>query len=169
MKDMPPERPAGAQASPAWPAIHASVVSLRADGQSLRWATGELESGATRDRVRVPVLAAYGTSTFPEMVEAAERVRAVLPQTEVREVAGAHHTWDPSAFASVLGRGRSGGADPGRPASVGPQHRRRRGARPHVPAGRGRGPLLVARTPPGLAGGALGEPERYAFSRRRAR
>jgi pimeloyl-ACP methyl ester carboxylesterase len=102
MKDMPPEWLAAAKASPAWPAIYAGVVSLRADGQSLRWATAELESGALRDRVGVPVLATYGTSTVPEMVVAAERVRAVLPQTEVREVAGAHHTWDPAAFAPVL-------------------------------------------------------------------
>jgi pimeloyl-ACP methyl ester carboxylesterase len=102
MKDMPPEWLAGAMASPAWPAIYAGVVSLRADGQSLRWATGELESGALREHVRVPVLATYGTETVPEMVVAAERVRAVLPQTEVREVPGAHHTWDPAAFAPVL-------------------------------------------------------------------
>ena len=39
MKDMPPEWLAGAKASPAWPAIYADVVSLRADGESLRWAT----------------------------------------------------------------------------------------------------------------------------------
>jgi pimeloyl-ACP methyl ester carboxylesterase len=102
MKDMPPEWLAGAMASPAWPAIYAGVVSLRADGQSLRWTTAALESGTLRDEVRVPVLAAYGTSTVPEMVAAAGRVRTVLPQTEVREVTGAHHVWDPAAFAPVL-------------------------------------------------------------------
>jgi len=102
MKDMPPEWLAGAKASPAWPAIYAGAVSLRADAQSLRWATAGLESGALRDQVRVPVLAVHGTSTFPAMVEAAHRLRAVLPQTEVREVAGAHHTWEPGAFAPVL-------------------------------------------------------------------
>jgi pimeloyl-ACP methyl ester carboxylesterase len=101
MKDMPPEWLAGAKASPAWPAIYAGVVSLRADGQSIRWATEALESGALGDQVRVPVLATYGTSTFPGMVAAAERVRAVLPQTEVREVPGAQHTWEPSAVAAV--------------------------------------------------------------------
>ncbi|GAB2583470.1 alpha/beta fold hydrolase [Microlunatus antarcticus] len=102
MKDMPPEWLAGAKASPAWPVIYAGVVSLRADGQSLRWATAGLESGALREQVDVPVLATYGTSTFPAMVEAAERIRTVLPQTEVREVSGAHHVWDATAFASVL-------------------------------------------------------------------
>ena len=114
MRDMPPEWLAGAKASPAWPAIYAGAVSLRADAQSLRWATAALESGALRDQVRVPVLAAYGTSTFPAMVEAADRLRAVLPQTEVREVAGAHHTWEPGAFAPVLADVvRSGPVTPG--------------------------------------------------------
>ncbi len=102
MKDMPPEWLAGAKASPAWPAIYAGAVSLRADAQAVRWATARLESGALRDEVHVPVLATYGSSTFPSMVEAAVRVRTVLPQTEVREVAGAHHTWEPVAFAPVL-------------------------------------------------------------------
>jgi len=102
MKDMPPEWLAGAKASPAWPAIYAQVVSLRADGESLRWATAQLESGALREQVTVPVLSVYGTSTFPEMVAAAELVRSVLPQTEVREVPGAHHMWEPAGFAPVL-------------------------------------------------------------------
>ena len=102
MKDMPPEWLAGAKASPAWPAICAQVVSLRADGESLRWATAQLGSGALRDQVGVPVLAAYGSSTFPDMVAAAELVRSVLPQTEVREVPGAHHLWEPAGFAPVL-------------------------------------------------------------------
>ncbi len=102
MKDMPPQWLAGAKASPGWPAIYAGSVSLRADAQAMRWTTAALASGALRDRVRVPVLATYGTSTFPGMVEAAERVRSVLPQTEVREVTGANHVWDPAAFAPVL-------------------------------------------------------------------
>ena len=102
MKDMPPEWLAGAKASPAWPVIYAGSVTNRADAQSLRWATAALESGALRHQVRVPVLAVCGSSTFPGMAEAATRVQQVLPQTEVREVAGAHHQWDPAAFAPVL-------------------------------------------------------------------
>jgi pimeloyl-ACP methyl ester carboxylesterase len=102
MRDMPPEWLAGAKASPAWPAIYAGSVSLRADGQSLRWATAQLESGALREQVRVPVLATYGTSTFPSMVRAAERIGSVLPQADVREVPGANHIWDPAGFAPVL-------------------------------------------------------------------
>jgi pimeloyl-ACP methyl ester carboxylesterase len=102
MRDMPPEWLAGAKASPAWPAIYAGSVSLRADAQSLHWAVAALESGALRDEVAVPVLAVHGTSTVPGMVEAAERLRSVLPQTEVGEVGGADHVWDPAAFAPVL-------------------------------------------------------------------
>ena len=102
MKDMPPEWLAGAKASPAWPAIYAGAVSLRADAQAMRWATAGLGSGALRDQVRVPVLSVYGTATFPGMVEASARLRSVLPQTEVAEVAGAHHQWEPTAFAPVL-------------------------------------------------------------------
>jgi pimeloyl-ACP methyl ester carboxylesterase len=102
MRDMPPEWLAGAKASPAWPQIYAGSVSLRADGQSLRWATAQLESGDLREQVRVPVLATYGTSTFPGMVRAAERIRSGLPQAEVREVPGANHMWDAAGFAPVL-------------------------------------------------------------------
>ena len=83
--------------------------ALRADGQALRWATAGLESGALRDAVTVPVLSVYGSSTFPAMVEAAGRLRSVLPQTEVREVAGAHHAWDPAASAPVLAGFTHGG------------------------------------------------------------
>jgi dienelactone hydrolase len=102
MRDMPPAWLAGAKASPAWPAIYAASVGLRADAQARAWATEALESGRLGEEVTVPVLAAYGTSTFPEMPAAARRVAAVLPQTEVREVGGAHHAWDPAAFAPVL-------------------------------------------------------------------
>ena len=102
MKDMPPAWLAGAKASPAWPTIYAGVVSLRADGQSLRWATARSSPARCATRSARPVLATYGTSTFPAMVESAERVRSVLPQTDVREVSGAHHVWDRAAFASVL-------------------------------------------------------------------
>lgn len=102
MRDMPPEWLAGAKASPAWPAIYAGSVGLRADAQSIAWATAQLESGRLRDEVGVPVLAVYGTSTVPGMPEAAQRVAAVLPQAEVREVGGAGHAWDPAAFAPVL-------------------------------------------------------------------
>lgn len=102
MRDMPPAWLAGAKASPAWPAIYAASPGLRADAQAMAWATGALESGRLRDEVGVPVLAVYGTSTFPEMPAAARRLAEVLEQAEVREVGGAGHAWDPAAFAPVL-------------------------------------------------------------------
>lgn len=102
MKDMPPEWLAGAKASPAWPAIYANAGSLRADGQSLRWATAALESGSLRNEVTVPVLSVYGTVTFTEMPVAAARIQSALPQTTIRPVTGAQHAWDPEAFAPVL-------------------------------------------------------------------
>jgi len=102
MKDMPPEWLAGAKASPAWPAICASAVTLRADAEALRWATAALGSGELRDQVDVDVLAAYGTETFPGMAEAAARVRSVLPGTGVREVPGAGHMWEPAPMAELL-------------------------------------------------------------------
>jgi pimeloyl-ACP methyl ester carboxylesterase len=117
MKDMPPEWLAGAKASPAWPAIYAGVVSLRADGQALRWASAGLASGDLRGQVGVPVLSVYGSSTFPEMVTAAERIGSVLRQTEVREVPGAHHVWEPAGFAPVLA-GFARSAAEGRQASA---------------------------------------------------
>ena len=66
MKDMPPEWLADAKASSEWGEIAAGVVSLRADGQSLAWAVAALEDGALGG-IRKPVLAMYGTETFPEM------------------------------------------------------------------------------------------------------
>ncbi len=79
-------------------------MTLRADAESLRWVSAALASGALRDAVTVPVLSAYGTSTFPGMLEASRLLAEVLPQTEVREVTGAHHAWDPAAMAEVLVR-----------------------------------------------------------------
>ncbi len=100
MKDMPPEWLAGVQASPEWAMIAAGVVSQRADAQALAWAQSALES---RDLpVRVPVLAAYGTSTFPEMPTAAALIADVIAGTEVKELPGAGHTWDPAPMAAEL-------------------------------------------------------------------
>jgi pimeloyl-ACP methyl ester carboxylesterase len=103
MRDMPPEFLAGAKASPAWPAIVANARTLRADGQSLAWATEALEEGGLA-ALEVPVLLMYGTQTFPVMPLAAERVRTVVPGAVVREVEGAMHSWEPAAMAAELAR-----------------------------------------------------------------
>jgi len=103
MKDMPPEWLAGAKASPAWPAIAASVVSQRADAQALAWATRALEDGALA-AIDVPLLAATGTRTFPGMPEAAARLAALVPRGTAETVEGADHSWDPEAMADRLAR-----------------------------------------------------------------
>ncbi|NHA68847.1 alpha/beta fold hydrolase [Phycicoccus flavus] len=102
MRDMPPEWLAGAKASPAWPDIAASARSKVADAQSLAWATAVLEDGSLADDVKVPVVAVYGTETFPGMPEAAERIADALPGATVAEVPGSGHSWEPEAMADVL-------------------------------------------------------------------
>ena len=98
MKDMPPEWLAGAKASPGLAGdLRAASSALRADGQSLRWATASWSPARCGTRCGVPVLAVYGSSTFPGMVDAADADAVGAPQTEVLEVAGAHHEWDPAA------------------------------------------------------------------------
>ncbi|WP_026536516.1 alpha/beta fold hydrolase [Arthrobacter sp. H14] len=101
MKDMPPKWLAGAKASPEWPEIAAGVVSTRADAQSMAWSVGGLEQGSLGG-IRVPVLAMYGTETFPEMPAAAERIVQVLPNAAQKEMPGAQHTWEPAPMAAEL-------------------------------------------------------------------
>jgi pimeloyl-ACP methyl ester carboxylesterase len=101
MRDMPPEFLAQASGSPAWPAIVQAARSLRADGQSLVWATRALAQGDLA-RIRVPVLTMYGTETFPVMRTAASLVVGAMPQAVEKEVAGAWHSWEPAPMAAEL-------------------------------------------------------------------
>ena len=103
MKDMPPEWLDGMRRSPDFEQLARGSRSQRADGESLVWATRALEDG-TLATVDVPVLATYGTATFPEMPVSARKVVAAVPHGEVREVEGAFHSWDPAAMAEVLVR-----------------------------------------------------------------
>ena len=101
MKDMPPEWLAGIEASPEWSMIAAGVVSTRADAQSLAWATAALESGVLGD-IAVPVLAMYGTETFPEMPAGAKLIVEAVPNGTEKEVPGAGHAWEPEPMAAEL-------------------------------------------------------------------
>ena len=101
MKDMPPEWLAGIEASPEWSIIAAGVVSTRADAQSLAWATAALESGVLGD-IAVPVLAMYGTETFPEMPAGAKLIVEAVPNGTEKEVPGAGHAWEPEPMAAEL-------------------------------------------------------------------
>ncbi|MBF4571110.1 alpha/beta hydrolase [Herbiconiux sp. VKM Ac-1786] len=101
MRDMPPEFLAGAKASPAWPAIVANARTERADGQSMKWANAALE-GDGFPGIDVPVLAVYGTQTFPQMPLAAARIVAAIPGAREKTVEGAMHSWQPAAMAAEL-------------------------------------------------------------------
>ena len=101
MKDMPPEWLTELQASPQWAGITAGVVSLRADSQSLAWAISALEDGGLTN-IGVPVLAMYGTETFPEMPIAAARIVEAIPGAEQRAMPGSEHAWQPEPMAAEL-------------------------------------------------------------------
>lgn len=103
MKDMPPEWLESMRASPDFEQLARASASQRADGQSLVRATAALEDGSLGS-VDVPVLAVYGTSTFPEMPPVAEAIAAAVPRGASRAVAGAQHTWEPEAMADELVR-----------------------------------------------------------------
>ncbi|WP_186810500.1 alpha/beta hydrolase [Cellulosimicrobium sp. TH-20] len=103
MKDMPPEWLEGMRRSPDFAELARGSRSQRADGESLVRASAALEDG-TLASVGVPVLATYGTSTFPEMPLSARKIVDAVPHGEVREVAGAFHSWEPVAMADVLAR-----------------------------------------------------------------
>ena len=101
MKDMPPEWLEAAASSPAWPQMYGAAGSMRSDAQSLRWAvTGD--PAETFARVRVPVLALAGTSTFDEMVHSSQLIVDAIPGATQRRVAGADHSWEPGPMAEVL-------------------------------------------------------------------
>ncbi|MCH1864907.1 alpha/beta fold hydrolase [Nocardioides sp. CFH 31398] len=105
LRDLPPELVGGLRDSPVWPVWVANAPALRVDAQALRWAYSapyDVQLGDRLGQMAVPVVAAYGTSTFPEMPLAAEAVAAAVPGARAVEVAGANHTWDPGAMADLL-------------------------------------------------------------------
>ena len=101
MKDMPPEWVEGARASGAWPHIVAQAGSMRADAQSMGWATGD-DPTATFAGVRVPVLILAGTETFDEMIASSQLVVDSIPGARQERLTGAHHSWEPDAMAARI-------------------------------------------------------------------
>lgn len=101
MKDMPPEWLAGLESSPDWPVLARTVATYRADARSLAWAQRAIEDKRLGG-VTAPVLAMYGTETFPGMPEAASAIAAGVPNGSATAVAGAMHTWQPEAMAAEL-------------------------------------------------------------------
>lgn len=105
LRDMPPELVGWLRESPVWPAWVAHAPALRVDAQAMRWAFSapyDVQFGARLAELGVPVRAAYGSDTFPEMPVAAEAVAAAVPGAVAVEVAGSNHTWDPDAMAELL-------------------------------------------------------------------
>jgi pimeloyl-ACP methyl ester carboxylesterase len=100
---MPPAWLAEAKTSPQWAAIAASVVSQRADATSLAWAVTALENNGLTG-LEVPVLAMYGTETFPEMPKAAARIVENISNAREKEMPGSQHVWQPAAMAAELAR-----------------------------------------------------------------
>lgn len=101
MEDMPPEWLEGMRSSPEFEQWARASRSQRADARSLLWATEAIEDGSLA-QVTVPVLATYGTSTFPMMPAAAEVLASTLPRGTTEAVPGAQHSWEPEPMAARL-------------------------------------------------------------------
>jgi pimeloyl-ACP methyl ester carboxylesterase len=101
-KDVPPERVQELKALPRFEQIILrSVVSQRADAESIAWADGALASGRLAG-ISVPVLTMTGEVTRPVMAKAASAVAAAVPNGRAITVGGARHRWEPSAMASAI-------------------------------------------------------------------
>lgn len=103
MKDMPPQWLEALRASPDFELLARASASQRADGEALVRATDLVESEALRE-LAIPVLAAYGTRTFPEMPVAAGRIVETVTRGAVEELDGAEHSWEPAAMAERIAR-----------------------------------------------------------------
>jgi len=75
----------------------ASVVSQRADAQSLAW-VDKHDFG----RISVPVLYMLGMESFPEMFASADMVARQIAGAVTKQVPGAWHSWEPEAMAAEL-------------------------------------------------------------------
>jgi pimeloyl-ACP methyl ester carboxylesterase len=101
MKDIPLEVLEGLRHSPLWEPFVAHAESLRADAEALEWAMSAPHPelfGA----LDVPTLVVVGRETFDEMPAAAASLAAALPHATRAEVAGAQHTWEPTAMADLM-------------------------------------------------------------------
>lgn len=97
MVDMPPEWLEGLRTSPDYPEL---VLSWVPDGTAL----AQLEEGleVALMTVTAPVVAAFGTSTFPGMAEAAQSITDAAPHGRSEALSGAWHSWDPAAMSERL-------------------------------------------------------------------
>jgi pimeloyl-ACP methyl ester carboxylesterase len=103
MKDMPPEWLAGAKQSPGYPTMVASVVSQRADAESLAWAASAPHAELFAE-ITVPVQAMHGEETFDEMIASSADIVETVPGAVEKIMPGAHHSWEPAPMAEELAR-----------------------------------------------------------------
>lgn len=98
MVGMPPEWLEELKQSPEYPKV---VLSWMPDGMALsqveRVGLDETLLGVTE-----PVLALFGTETFPGMAETASAIADAARQGVAEELTGAWHSWDTDAMASRL-------------------------------------------------------------------
>jgi pimeloyl-ACP methyl ester carboxylesterase len=103
MKDMPPEWLAGAKQSPGYPTMVASVVSQRADAESLAWAASAPHAELFAE-ITVPVQAMHGEETFDEMIASSADIVETVSGAVEKVMPGAHHSWEPAPMAEELAR-----------------------------------------------------------------
>jgi pimeloyl-ACP methyl ester carboxylesterase len=101
MKDIPLEVLEGLRHSPLWEPFVAHAESLRADAEAMEWATSAPHPELL-GALDVPALVVVGRETFDEMPAAAASLAAALPDATRAEVAGAQHTWEPTAMADLM-------------------------------------------------------------------
>ncbi|MCR2793818.1 alpha/beta hydrolase [Microbacterium sp. zg.Y625] len=98
MVDMPPGWIEYLKGSPEYPAF---ILSWIPDGSALALVESRGLASSLRD-IMAPVLAVYGTESFPGMARAAVDIAAAAPRGSHEQVRGAGHTWDSEAMAARL-------------------------------------------------------------------
>ncbi|MCR2801645.1 alpha/beta hydrolase [Microbacterium sp. zg-Y818] len=98
MVDMPPGWIEYLKGSPEYPAF---ILSWIPDGSALALVESRGLESSLRD-ISAPVLAVYGTESFPGMARAAVDIAAAAPRGSHEQVRGAEHTWDSEAMAARL-------------------------------------------------------------------
>jgi pimeloyl-ACP methyl ester carboxylesterase len=81
----------------------ASVVSQRADAESLAWAASAPHAELFAD-IAVPVLTMHGEQTLDEMLASSADIVESIPGAVLKGMPGAHHSWEPGPMAEELAR-----------------------------------------------------------------
>jgi pimeloyl-ACP methyl ester carboxylesterase len=96
---MPPEFVAGARSQPWWAATEAIAHTLAYDATIM----GDYSIPADRAAaVKSPTLVIAGGASFPFLLETAQALADILPESETRILEGQSHNVDPGILAPVL-------------------------------------------------------------------